>query len=526
MTMRRSGFLFTSRGRIARGCAWRGALFVCARARPVRSCLLCWRSVRQCLRRSRRIWSRGGVCSTRSSTTRRCRFSTARSLARAAGHPRSRQPHRAHLGLRDARARALRHRQPRGRRRRLSRALGLEPGFALAEGVSPRVVAMLDEVRVATIGAIELTLDPPTPSWSSTACRGRLATAGWPWRPARTRCACRGTGFRADRSARDRAGGTEPAAARRPGAHGERRDDDHHAAGHRSLRQRRLARAHRPGRRRQAAPPRSPRSCRCRSNRSPPLVLSDLTTGTFDVEFRRDCYVTERRRISIGELRRPQRGAGDAEAAVGTLVLESEPAGATVLIDGEARGEAPATIDGVCAGTHVIEFRSSVGRSVERISLEPGSQPHHPRPRAARLCAAHRRSRHGGRPAPGRRARLRRGRDRRALRAAGRRVEGSARAKRRDGRVVRRRRRSTPSRPTDLRDRLRRLAEGLGRAGACVGAARAAWRQRSAACAAHARQHRAGRDHRDPRSARQRQTGAGSAADAAGPHPRIAGGDA
>ena len=38
--------------------------------------------------------------------------------------------------------------------------LGLEPGFTLAEGVSPRVVAILDEVRVATIGSIELTLDP------------------------------------------------------------------------------------------------------------------------------------------------------------------------------------------------------------------------------------------------------------------------------------------------------------------------------------------------------------------------------
>ena len=38
--------------------------------------------------------------------------------------------------------------------------LGLEPGFVLPEGVSPRVVAILDEVRVATIGSVELTLDP------------------------------------------------------------------------------------------------------------------------------------------------------------------------------------------------------------------------------------------------------------------------------------------------------------------------------------------------------------------------------
>src|SRR5690606_38387163 len=38
--------------------------------------------------------------------------------------------------------------------------LGLEPGFTLASDVSPRVVALLDEVRVATVGTVELSLDP------------------------------------------------------------------------------------------------------------------------------------------------------------------------------------------------------------------------------------------------------------------------------------------------------------------------------------------------------------------------------
>ena len=103
------------------------------------------------------------------------------------------------------------------------------------------------------------------------------------------------------------------------------------------------------------------------------LVLTDIATGTFDVEFRRDCYVTERRRISIGELGDLSVEPVTLKPSVGSLVLDSEPAGAAVLIDGDARGEAPATIDSVCAGTHVVEFRSSVGRSVERISLEPGA---------------------------------------------------------------------------------------------------------------------------------------------------------
>jgi hypothetical protein len=103
------------------------------------------------------------------------------------------------------------------------------------------------------------------------------------------------------------------------------------------------------------------------------LILADLSTGTFDVEYRRDCYLTEKKRITIAEL-------GDLivepvamKPSVGSLVLDSEPAGAAVLIDGDARGESPVTIEGVCSGTHVVEFRSSVGRAVERVALESGA---------------------------------------------------------------------------------------------------------------------------------------------------------
>ena len=38
--------------------------------------------------------------------------------------------------------------------------LAIDPGFTLSEGVSPRIVALLDEVKAATLGAVELTLEP------------------------------------------------------------------------------------------------------------------------------------------------------------------------------------------------------------------------------------------------------------------------------------------------------------------------------------------------------------------------------
>ena len=250
--------------------------------------------------------------------------------------------------------------------------LGLEPGFTLPEGVSPRVVAVLDEVRVATIGSIELTLDPSDAQLvvdgvPRTVGNGRLAVAAG----AHTLRVSR-TGFRPIdqpvtvmagqnlplRVALERTASVVTMITTPPGTEvfvngvSKGRTDPAAASG---------------------TAPAVAAQLQVPVEQIAALVLTDMTTGTFDVEFKRDCYVTERRRISIGELGDLSVEPVTLKPSVGSLVLDSEPAGAAVLIDGDARGEAPATIDGVCAGTHVVEFRSSVGRSLERISLEPGA---------------------------------------------------------------------------------------------------------------------------------------------------------
>jgi hypothetical protein len=60
--------------------------------------------------------------------------------------------------------------------------------------------------------------------------------------------------------------------------------------------------------------------------------------------------------------------------AVGALSIDSDPAGATVLVDGEDKGTAPVTLSSVCAGSHTVEFRSVAGRDVQRVSLDTGGQ--------------------------------------------------------------------------------------------------------------------------------------------------------
>jgi hypothetical protein len=250
--------------------------------------------------------------------------------------------------------------------------LGLDPGFTLADGVSPRVVALLDEVKTTTIGTIELQLDPgdgqllvdgvPRPygdgriSVAAGAHTLRLSRIGYraidqpvtvmagqtlPLRIALERVSSVVTLTTAPPDAEVFVNGvskgrTEAAAAAAFAAD---------VASHLQIAQDQVA----------------------------ALVLTDLSTGSYDVEFRRDCHLTERKRITISELADLIVEPVALKPSVGSLVLDSEPTGAAVLIDGDARGQAPVTIDGVCSGTHVVEFRSSVGRAVERVALDSGA---------------------------------------------------------------------------------------------------------------------------------------------------------
>ncbi len=249
--------------------------------------------------------------------------------------------------------------------------LGLEPGFALPEGVSPRVVALLDEVRTATIGLIELTLDPAdgqlVVDGVPRTYDGKLAVAAG----AHTLRVSR-IGYRPiDQPVTVLAGQSLPLRVTL-----ERVASvvtlDHDAAWCGGLHQRRVE-----GEDRAAAAAGIAAAVASQlqvpADQVAAIVLTDLAAGTFDVEYRRDCFVTEKKRIAIGAMADLSAEPVAMKPSVGALVLDSEPAGASVLIDGETRGTAPSTLEGVCAGTHVVEFRTNVGRAVERIALEPGA---------------------------------------------------------------------------------------------------------------------------------------------------------
>jgi len=78
--------------------------------------------------------------------------------------------------------------------------------------------------------------------------------------------------------------------------------------------------------------------------------------------------------LTGGGIMAARRRAPEPPVATGTLILNSSPAGAQILIDGEARGATPATMT-LTAGAHTVELRGAGGasRSIP-VSVPGGTQ--------------------------------------------------------------------------------------------------------------------------------------------------------
>jgi serine/threonine protein kinase len=63
----------------------------------------------------------------------------------------------------------------------------------------------------------------------------------------------------------------------------------------------------------------------------------------------------------------------DTAAAVGHLVIRSEPAGARVVVDGVARGVTPATVGNLTPGQHEVVLESDLGRVTETVQIAGGA---------------------------------------------------------------------------------------------------------------------------------------------------------
>ena len=85
-----------------------------------------------------------------------------------------------------------------------------------------------------------------------------------------------------------------------------------------------------------------------------PLLLSDLPFGEYRIDFNSALHLP----LSLKEEvtgREPKKVVAELVSNTGTLIVDSEPAGANVLVDGVVRGVTPAVIDDVIAGSPEIQ---------------------------------------------------------------------------------------------------------------------------------------------------------------------------
>jgi tetratricopeptide (TPR) repeat protein len=98
--------------------------------------------------------------------------------------------------------------------------------------------------------------------------------------------------------------------------------------------------------------------------------IANLSLASHTIELRRKCYQTEKRTIDTSE---PKDYAADPVKladSLASLKLSSDPPGARILLNGEARGVTPAQIDGICSGKVRVEVKHAAGKFIKDLVLE------------------------------------------------------------------------------------------------------------------------------------------------------------
>jgi hypothetical protein len=104
------------------------------------------------------------------------------------------------------------------------------------------------------------------------------------------------------------------------------------------------------------------------------LTVMELPIGTHRIQFKKDCFVLAERQQTVDQLDDYVLDPVKLEPAVATVTVTSNQPGTVVLIDGLQRGVAPMTIADVCEGRHLVELKSQSGRYFDRIDARTGAK--------------------------------------------------------------------------------------------------------------------------------------------------------
>ncbi len=97
--------------------------------------------------------------------------------------------------------------------------------------------------------------------------------------------------------------------------------------------------------------------------------IGNLSLGSHVVELRRKCHESVKRTIETPQAQDYDADPVHLEESLASLRLVSDPPGARIFLNGEARGVTPAQIDGICSGRLRVEVKHAAGKFIKDLVL-------------------------------------------------------------------------------------------------------------------------------------------------------------
>lgn len=104
------------------------------------------------------------------------------------------------------------------------------------------------------------------------------------------------------------------------------------------------------------------------------LVVPEIPIGTHRLEFKKECYVGNQRQLTVESLDDYVIDPVRLDPAVASMAIKANQPGSVVFIDGQQRGVAPMAINDICEGPHVVELKSASGRYINRVDARTGQK--------------------------------------------------------------------------------------------------------------------------------------------------------
>lgn len=98
--------------------------------------------------------------------------------------------------------------------------------------------------------------------------------------------------------------------------------------------------------------------------------IGGLSLGSHVIELRKKCHEFVRKTVDFSEAKDYDLEPVKMEESLASLSLRSEPPGAKIYLDGEAKGVTPKDLEGVCSGKHRVEVKHASGKFLQDVVLE------------------------------------------------------------------------------------------------------------------------------------------------------------